>query len=118
MQKARKGSSPITTINGNSQTTNLNPNYNSNIPSGDFTPNISSQMQPTIRFSVHEEGSLSNSLEQSSPDNTCDSRQVKVPKLESISKAAKMIERTIGQTNELDKFDTLRAIMKNRMHMK
>ena len=123
--------STTTTSTDKTQLNNIKTNHNTlsmpvtsgtNIPNSECTHNITNQMQPVTLFRSHKERSPSSSPE--SPSNDICENQEGEGSLDSSkhqsyqTKAGKMIERTIGKTSELGKFDSLRATMKNKMHKK
>lgn len=84
-----------------------------NIPSNECTPNITSQMQPITLFRTHEESSPSISQEPPPSNDICENKESEdslVGNKQSYqTKGARMIERTIGKTIELGKYEKQNA---------
>ena len=94
---------------------------------GKFTPSLASLIQPVTLFKPHTTSPSECPPQSSSTEvSTCTQENgevhINVDDLqvadnnEYHTKAAKLIQKSLGRTNELDMFDKLRAVMKAKMH--
>ena len=130
-----ESNSAATTTVDDTQSSNIKTNHNplsTNTLISECTPSSTSQTQPITLFKTQDKSSPSNSSEsppESPPSNDTDEEVEDILHDTTVdgdsnseqtyqTKAAKLIERSLGKISEFGRFERLRAIMKSKMHKK